>query len=112
MHRVSEHSAQRKLLDQLAEAQSIARIGSWEWDVAADLVSWSDELYRIYGLDRTDLTPTYEGFLARIHPDDRAHVSEVVAAALASDDSFEFDARVVRTNGDDRLDPRAGPRHA
>ena len=100
MHRVSEHSAQRKLLDQLAEAQSIARVGSWEWDVDADLVSWSDELYRIYGLDRTDLTPTYEGFLARIHPDDRGHVSHLVAAALASEDSFEFDARVVRSSGE------------
>src|SRR6478736_2809473 len=100
MHRVSEHSAQRKLLDQLAEAQSIAKIGSWEWDVTADRVSWSDELYRIYGLDRTDLTPTYEGFLARIHADGRAHVSEVVGAALVATASFEFDARVVRTSGD------------
>src|SRR6478736_3284509 len=100
LHRVSEHSAQRKLLDQLADAQSIAKIGSWEWDVTADRVSWSDELYRIYGLDRTDLTPTYEGFLARIHADDRAHVSEVVGAALVATDSFEFDARVVRTSGD------------
>ena len=100
LHRVSEHSAQRKLLDQLAEAQSIAKIGSWEWDVAADRVSWSDELYRIYGLDRTDLTPTYEGFLSRIHADDRALVSRVVGAALVSEDAFEFDARVVRTSGE------------
>ncbi len=100
MHRVSEHSAQRKLLDQLADAQSIAKIGSWEWDVAADRVSWSDELYRIYGLDTTDLTPTYEGFLARIHADDREHVAEVVGAALATGDAFEFDARVVRTGGE------------
>ena len=82
MHRVSEHSAQRKLLDQLAEAQSIAKIGSWEWDVADDRVSWSDELYRIYGLDRTDLTPTYDGFLSRIHPDDRADVARAVEAAV------------------------------
>jgi PAS domain S-box-containing protein len=100
MHRVSEHSAQRKLLDQLAEAQAIAKIGSWEWDVGADRVSWSDELYRIYGLDRTDLTPTYEGFLSRIHADDRGHVSDVVGAALASEDSFEFDARVVQSSGE------------
>ena len=100
MHRVSEHSDQRRLLDQLAVAQSIAKVGSWEWDVAADRVSWSDELYRIYGLDRTDLTPTYEGFLARIHPDDRALVARVVGAALESQDSFEFDARVVQSNGE------------
>jgi PAS domain S-box-containing protein len=100
MHRVSEHSAQRKLLDQLAEAQAIARIGSWEWDVGNDRVSWSDQLYRIYGMDRSELAPTYEGFLARIHPDDRAHVADVVGAAITSEDSFEFDARVLRTGGE------------
>jgi signal transduction histidine kinase/CheY-like chemotaxis protein/PAS domain-containing protein/HPt (histidine-containing phosphotransfer) domain-containing protein len=100
MHRVSEHSAQRKLLDQLAEAQAIAKIGSWEWDVGSDRVSWSDELYRIYGMDRSELAPTYEGFLARIHPDDRAQVAEVVGAAVMSQDSFEFDARVLRTGGE------------
>ncbi|GAB3872932.1 response regulator [Terrabacter terrigena] len=100
MHRVSEHSAERKLLDQLAEAQAIARIGSWEWDVGNDRVSWSDQLYRIYGMDRSELAPTYEGFLARIHPDDRAHVADTVGAAIASEDSFEFDARVLRTGGE------------
>ena len=100
MHRVSEHSAQRTLLDQLAEAQAIARIGSWEWDVGHDRVSWSDELYRIYGMERSELAPTYEGFLARIHPDDRAHVSRIVGAAITSEDSFEFDARVVRNSGE------------
>ncbi|MFM6850537.1 MAG: PAS domain-containing protein, partial [Terrabacter sp.] len=100
MHRVSEHSVQRKLLDQLAEAQTIAKIGSWEWDVGSDRVSWSDELYRIYGMDRSELAPTYEGFLARIHPDDRAHVAETVATAVASEDSFEFDARVLRSSGE------------
>ncbi|MER7072240.1 response regulator [Terrabacter sp. NPDC000476] len=100
LYRVSEHSAQRQLLDQLAEAQSIAKIGSWGWDVGRDRVWWSDELYRIYGLEPGWLTPTYEGFLAHIHPDDRALVSEAVGAAVQSEDSFEFDARVVRGSGD------------
>src|SRR5262249_9381733 len=39
---------------QLAEAQAVAHVGSWDWDVAADVVSWSDELYRIYGVDKDD----------------------------------------------------------
>jgi hypothetical protein len=100
MHRVSEYSAERKLLDQLAEAQAIAKIGSWEWDVDLDLVSWSDELYRIYRIDRGELQPTYEGFLEKIHPDDRQYVAETVGAAFTSSDSFEWDARVVRGDGD------------
>ncbi|GAA5019505.1 hypothetical protein GCM10023258_07180 [Terrabacter aeriphilus] len=100
MYRVSEYSAQRRLLDQLAEAQSMAKIGSWEWDVGEDRVWWSDELYRIYGLEPGWLTPTYDGFLAHIHPDDRALVSEAVGAAVAGKDSFEFDARIVRGSGE------------
>jgi PAS domain S-box-containing protein len=100
MHRVTEPSAERQLLDQLAEAQAIAKIGSWEWDVDRDRVSWSDELYRIYGIDRSELEPTFEGFISGIHPDDRAHVAETVGTALASEDSFEFDARIPRANGE------------
>ena len=57
LHRVTEYSQQRRLIDtlqrreaQLAEAQRIAKIGSWEWDVVNDVVTWSDELYRIYGV--------------------------------------------------------------
>ena len=100
MHRVSEHSAQRKLLDQLAEAQAIARIGSWEWDVVNDQVSWSDELSRIYGLAPTEEMPTVAAFIGRIHPDDRAEVTRTIRAALDSEDSFEFEARLVRADGE------------
>jgi hypothetical protein len=52
LHRVTEYSQQRRIIDtlqrreaQLAEAQHIAKIGSWEWDVQSDVVTWSDELY-------------------------------------------------------------------
>ncbi|GAB3440501.1 hypothetical protein GCM10027517_15040 [Phycicoccus ginsengisoli] len=105
LHRVSDYGHQRQLIDSLqrseqllAEAQRIARIGSWEWDVLSDTVTWSDELYRIYEIDRSTFTPTYGGFLERIHPDDRARVESAVRGALESG-FFEFDARVVRRDG-------------
>ena len=51
----------------LAEAQQIARMGSWEWEIAADRVTWSDELYRIYGVTPDGVTGSY-GLLPRQGP--------------------------------------------
>ena len=60
----------------MADAQALARIGSWEWDIPANVVWWSDELFRIYGLEPGAVVPSYEGFLNYVHPDDRAAVDE------------------------------------
>ncbi len=83
----------------LMEAQQLARIGSWEWDVAADTVTWSAELYRIYGVDPHEHEATFAGYLERVHPDDRDRVSATIAAALADPGSFQFDERIVRPDG-------------
>jgi PAS domain S-box-containing protein len=107
LHRVTEYSQQRQLIEtlqrreaQLAEAQRIAKIGSWEWDVGSDVVTWSDELYRIYGLEPgKDLTPNYQGFLDRMHPDDRDDVAAAIARAMEETDEFVFDARISRKDG-------------
>jgi PAS domain S-box-containing protein len=106
LHRVSEFTQQRRLLDQLqqreqqlAEAQAIARVGSWEWDIETDRVTWSDELYRIYGMDPSELEASYEGFIAGLHPDDRELVGSRVGEAMAGADGFEWDARIIRRNG-------------
>lgn len=58
----------------LREAQQLARLGSWEWDIRANVVTWSDELFRIYGLAPQSMRPTCEDFLQRVHPDDRVDV--------------------------------------
>jgi PAS domain S-box-containing protein len=83
----------------LAEAQSIAKLGSWEWEVGSDTVTWSEEMFHIYGMDPAGSAPTYEDFLALIHPDDRAQVSSTLQQSLAEGDTWEFDARVVRSSG-------------
>ena len=56
---------------QLELAQQITHIGSWQWDIATNRVMWSDELYRIYGLEPQSVELTFESFLARVHPEDR-----------------------------------------
>jgi PAS domain S-box-containing protein len=84
---------------QLQEAQSIARIGSWEWDVSSNRVVWSKELYRIYGLDHGAFKASFEGYLERVHPQDRDHSRHVVEQALVDRRPFTFDHRVVRPDG-------------
>jgi len=87
----------------LAEAESLARVGSWEWDIVADVVTWSDELYRIYGLEPQSLVPTYERFLERVHPDDRDSVDERNRTAFTDHQPFEDVKRVVRPDGSEFL---------
>ncbi|MGZ6696021.1 MAG: PAS domain S-box protein [Solirubrobacteraceae bacterium] len=100
------HEAQARLAAneaKLAEAQQIARLGSWEWTLATDRVSWSDELCRIHGV-RIDQAPaTWEQSIERLHPDDRARVARVVDAALAEHRSWSVDYRIARTDGEVRM---------
>jgi PAS domain S-box-containing protein len=84
---------------QLEEAQSIARIGSWEWDVQSNRVAWSKELFRIYGLDHGSFKASFEGFLERVHPEDRDHARRVVEQGLVDRRPFTFDHRVIRPDG-------------
>jgi PAS domain S-box-containing protein len=84
---------------QFTETQQLARVGSWEWDIPAGTVWWSDELFRIYGLEPGAVTPTYEGFLERVHPDDRESVDERNRSAFADHQPFDDVKRVVRADG-------------
>lgn len=88
-----------QVVRQFEEVQRLAHLGSWEWDVVADSITWSDELYRIYGLEPQEFPATYEAFLERIHPDDRDMVDSTVQAAYASQEPYAFDHRLVRPDG-------------
>jgi PAS domain S-box-containing protein len=83
---------------QLAEAQQIAHLGSWEWDVGKNTVSWSAELYRIYDVDPA--TPiNYQVFLDHVHEEDRERVNSIVGAAIDRAAPFEYRHRVRRRDG-------------
>lgn len=88
---------------QLAEAQKIAHLGSWAWDVASNTIIWSAELYRIYGLRPHELNPSFEGFLARVHPDDEAYVRQVIRQALQNAEPITYFHRIVRPDGAIRM---------
>ena len=81
---------------QLAAAQQVAKLGSWEWDIAKDTISWSDQLYRIYGLEPQQFGATYAAFLDRVHPFDRDFVHDVIANALVDHQPFTCDYRIIR----------------
>jgi PAS domain S-box-containing protein len=83
----------------LAEAQEVAHLGSWEWDMVANRVAWSDELFRIYGLEPHSSHITYERYLELIHPHDREPVREAIARAAAEGSSFVLEHRVLRSDG-------------
>jgi len=88
---------------QLAEAQRVAHVGSWEWDISSNRVSWSDELFRIYGSDPTRFGGSYEAFLAQVHPDDAEHTKAVVMQARRNGTPFIYDHRIIRTDGETRM---------
>lgn len=87
---------------QLAEAQALTHVGSFEWEVATNVVTWTDELYRIYGLTPESFRASYEGFLERIHPDDRASVSAKLQEAFQSPKPISFEERIIRPDGEIR----------
>ena len=90
-------------LQQLNEAQQMAHIGSWEWDVITNSVTWSEELYRIFGLEPNKFVATYEGYLNYIHPEDRELVNGNITKAMESKEPFNFDHRVLRGDGSIRI---------
>ncbi|MBA3016404.1 MAG: PAS domain-containing protein, partial [Proteobacteria bacterium] len=92
-----------KIREQMAEAQRIAHIGNWEWDVATNLLHWSDEVYRIFGLAPHDFEATYEAFIARVHPDDREEVKAAVTKALLDGRPYSIEHRILRSDGSVRV---------
>ena len=85
---------------QLAETQRLARMGTWELDVASDSLSWTAELYRIFGVDPGRFHPHFDEMLRVVHPDDREHVRRVCTAAFRTGASFDVEHRVIHPNGD------------
>src|SRR5665647_815872 len=91
-----------RLERQFTEIQRLAQFGSWEWDIATDVVTWSDELYWILGLAPGDLQPALGAILDRAHPDDRDMLGVTVRRAIADRVSYALDHRLVRPDGDVR----------
>jgi PAS domain S-box-containing protein len=89
---------------ELGEAQRIAHLGSWDWDIRSGTHHWSDEFYRILGLLPQEIDATYERFLASVHPDDRQAVDQANQEAISDPDkTYYIEFRVVRPEGTERV---------
>ncbi|MBI3433451.1 MAG: EAL domain-containing protein [Hydrogenophilales bacterium] len=96
-------TALRQSQKNLAEAQRIASLGSWEWDIVQGDLHWSDGIYRIFGLSPESFGATYAAFLQLVHPDDRGRVQQAVEEAVAHGKPYGIEHRLVRPDGSERV---------
>ncbi|HXU41708.1 MAG TPA: PAS domain-containing protein [Burkholderiales bacterium] len=84
---------------QLREAQLLAHFGSWEWDLRANVVTWSEALYQMMGVDPATFKPSLEGFLSCVHPEDRERVARAADANRRAGTPYAEPIRIVRPDG-------------
>lgn len=108
-HHVSTILQQRALVarlererTRLADAQAVARVGSWETDLTTLAVSWSAQSHVIFGTDPTTFTPNHPGFLDLVHPDDRTAVDMAFVASVSAPGEHVIEHRIVRPDGRER----------
>ena len=103
-HIEEELRAKHELLE---ETQELAHLGSFEWDVQTNHLTWSDELYRIYGYSPQEIEPSMETFFGHLHPDDRSSVQAKIHQACLDGSTFSMEERILRRDGSIRtLDSR------
>ncbi|MDX9974599.1 MAG: GAF domain-containing protein, partial [FCB group bacterium] len=83
----------------LAEAQHIAQIGNWELDIASNVLTWSNEIYRMFEIDPGKFGASYEAFLDAIHPDDREAVNLAYNNSLSTRTPYKIDHRLRFADG-------------
>jgi PAS domain S-box-containing protein len=102
---ISKYGAEetlRESQERLKRTQEIAHLGSWELDLVKNELTWSDEVYHIFGLQPQEFDATYEAFLKHVHPDDRAAVDTAYSGSIREGrDAYEIEHRVVRKDTDE-----------
>jgi PAS domain S-box-containing protein len=86
----------------LVEAQKIAHLGNWDWNIVNNELYWSDEIYRIFGRSPQEFGATYDAFLNYVHPNDREYVNDAVIEAL-NGNPYSIDHKIILTDGEERV---------
>jgi PAS domain S-box-containing protein len=86
----------------LAEAQRLGHIGSWVFESSGAFVYWSDELFRIYGLNPEQYAPALDEYLACVHPQDREFMASLIQRMIAEDSGCDVTKRIVLPNAEVR----------
>ena len=95
----SKEEKASSIADLLNEAQRVAHVGSWERDPITQKITWSEEVFRIFGLQPTLNALSYSELLLKVHPDDRQYVAEVLNRAADTEEAHQLEYRVIRPNG-------------
>jgi PAS domain S-box-containing protein len=93
------HGALRASEAGLRQAQALAKLGSWELDLVTGALEWSDEVYRIFEIDRTRFGASYEAFLDAIHPEDRTHVDQTYRRSVETGEAYGITHRIRTSDG-------------
>ncbi len=101
--RVRMEQSSQRVRELLEQAQRIAGVGSWEWDLATGELTWSEQCHRILGWEVGGSKPTTENFLACVHRDDRKRLEDIMRAAIEAGAPCDMDHRVVWPNGEERV---------
>ncbi|MEO5893246.1 MAG: PAS domain S-box protein [Ferruginibacter sp.] len=107
---VSSDITERKMIEEklainqsrLKQAQAIAHIGSWEIDLVANTHFWSDEIYEMFGISKSDVLPSEKAFMAFFHPDDLACSYEKIDEGFKTSQNISFDFRYIPKGGSAR----------
>jgi PAS domain S-box-containing protein len=99
---IAEH-ALRDLQARVDNAQQLAHMGDYDWEIATDSNTWSDQLFRIYGHEPQSFTPNYDQFLSMIHPDDQERIKAIHQQAYATGEPYQMIERIVRPDGEVRF---------
>lgn len=108
IERKRAQEALRENEQMLAVAQRIAHVGNWVWEIPTGHLSWSDEVYRIFGLTPQEFPGTYQGFLERVHPEDRSRVEAAIQATVDNHHRYAVDFRIRRPDGVERIVQASG----
>ncbi|HQS67031.1 MAG TPA: PAS domain S-box protein [Sulfuricurvum sp.] len=107
--KVKERTATLARTNELfAKAQAIAHLGNWEWNIVENTVHWSDEIYRIFGLQPKAFAATYEAFINTVHPQDRDLVQKAIEQFLLDGKTYDVKHRIVLPTGEIRIVAESG----
>jgi len=98
----------KNINEQLTEAQRLSHLGNWEWDLRTAKLTWSDEMFSIFGRTRENFELTFDSFIQSVHPDDRQKIQDSIGLTLKKRQPFDFYYRIIRPDGQVRTLQRRG----
>ena len=101
--RIEMEEVNRQIYQKLLKAQSIAKLGSWEFNLKSDELQWSEELYDIYEIPRDGKVLNYKSYHYRLHPDDIQRNDALMAASIRERRDFTFEERLIFPNGQTKV---------